>query len=214
MKRILFSVLFLSCGAVHAGEAAAPAAPAAETTAAQQPPPDKYAPEIRQAMRNLSALLERLAEIPPSRLEAFAPGLAAFDGKVKDALGKELVAELARKEKEEGDKERSASAKSTLRAFRAALQLYYGDKGGAYPKNPELLVPALLPAVPELHLPDHEKTAKIKIIDSKKYDKDFSRAVGDSGGWLYFSNPGSGNYGLLLLDCSHTEAGGQEFSRY
>ncbi|MDP2866407.1 MAG: hypothetical protein Q8O90_09205, partial [Elusimicrobiota bacterium] len=59
-----------------------------------------------------------------------------------------------------------------------------------------------------------DRTAEVTIINSKKYDKDFSRAVDDTGGWLYFSNPESDNYGLLLLDCSHTEAGGSEFFKY
>ena len=215
MKRLLFSVFLLPATAALAQDQAKPVAASTEAVTAQKPPaPDKYAPEILRTMKNLSALLERGAEIPPSRLDALAPELAAFNGKVKDALGKEILADIARKEKALEDKERSAAAKKTLQAFRSGLQVYYGVKGGEYPREPALLIPELIREVPELHLPEHDRTARVTVINSKKYDKDFSRAVEDTGGWLYFSDPGSDNYGLLLLDCSHTEAGGSEFYKY
>ena len=215
MKLLLFSVLLLPGTAALAQDQAKPVAASTAAAMAQKtPPPDKYAPEILRTMRNLSALLERGAEIPPSRMDVLAPELAAFNGKVKDALGKEILADIARKEKELDDRERSAAAKKTLQAFRAGLQVYYGVKGGEYPKDPALLIPAMIREVPELHLPEHKRTSEVTVINSKKYDKDFSRAVEDTGGWLYFSDPGSDNYGLLLLDCSHTEAGGSEFYKY
>lgn len=213
MKKIFFSVLLLPAASAFAQDAVKPstAAPAA----AQKPPRfDSYSPAIQRTMKNLSVLLERGAEVPPERLEALAPELAAFNEKVKEALGPDILAAVARRERELEDKERSAKALRTLQAFRAALQVYYGEKGGEYPKSPAQLVPAMLSGVPELLLPEHDRTSGITVIDSKKYDKDFSRAVTDSGGWLYFSNPGSDNYGLLVLDCSHAEAGGTEFFRY
>jgi len=215
MKLLLFSVLLLPGTAALAQDQAKAVVVSTAAAAAQKPSaPDKYAPEILRTMRNLSALLERGAEIPPSRMDVLAPELAAFNGKVKDALGKEILADIARKEKELDDRERSAAAKKTLQAFRAGLQVYYGVKGGEYPKDPALLIPAMIREVPELHLPEHKRTSEVTVINSKKYDKDFSRAVEDTGGWLYFSDPGSDNYGLLLLDCSHTEAGGSEFYKY
>jgi len=215
MKLLFFSVFFLPATAALAQDQAKPVAASTTTAMEQKPPaPDKFAPEILLTMKNLSALLERGAEIPPSRMDALVPELAVFNGKVKDALGKEILADIARKEKALEDKERSAAAKKTLQAFRAGLQVYYGAKGGEYPRDPALLIPELIREVPELHLPEHDRTARVTVINSKKYDKDFSRAVEDTGGWLYFSNPESDNYGLLLLDCSHTEAGGSEFYKY
>jgi len=215
MKRLLFSLLLLPGTAALAQDQAKPVAASTETAAAQKPAaPVKYAPEILLTMKNLSALLERGAEIPPSRMDALLPDLAAFNGKVKEALGKEILADIARKEKELDEKERSAAAKKALQTFRAGLRAYYSAKGGEYPRDPALLIPAQLPEVPELHLPGHERTAEVTIINSKKYDKDFSRAVDDTGGWLYFSDPESDNYGLLLLDCDHAETGGSEFFKY
>lgn len=214
MKLLLFSVLLLPGTPGLAQDQAKPVAASTEAVTAQKPAPVKYATEIQRTIKNLSALLERGAEIPPSRLDALAPDLAAFDGKVKEALGKEILADIARKEKELDDKERSAAAKKALQAFRAGLQAYYGAKGGEYPKEPALLIPAQLGEIPGLHLPEHKPTAGITVINSKKYDKDLGRAVDDTGGWLYFSSPDSDNYGLLLLDCSHTETGGSEFFKY
>lgn len=214
MKLLLLSVLLLPGTAALAQDQAKPVAASTETAAAQKPGPLKYAPEILRTIKNLSALLERGAEIPPSRLDALAPDLAAFDEKVKTALGGEILADIARREKELDDRERSAAARKALQAFRAGLQVYYGVKGGEYPKEPTLLVPSIIGEVPGLRLPGHKPTAEVRVINSKKYDKDPSRAVDDTGGWLYFSDPGSDNYGLLLLDCSHTETGGSEFYKY
>lgn len=214
MNNLFFSVFFLLAAPAGAQYEVKPGTAAPETAAAQKPPVSKYAPEILLAIKNLSALLERGAEIPAGRIEAFAPELSSFNGKVKDALGRELLADIARREKELDEKERSAAAKKIMQAFRAALQVYYGEKGAVYPKNPGLLVPEIIPEVPELRLPGHERTASVTVIDSKKYDKDLGRAVEDTGGWLYFSDPASDNYGLLVLDCSHLETGGSEFFRY
>lgn len=212
MLNIFFS-FFLLCGtAAYAQEAVKTAATESQAAPAQQQ--NKYAPEILQAIKNLTVLAERSSEIPQAKLDALAPEIAVFNHKVKAALGSEILADIARKEKDQDDRIRSAKAKRTLQSFRAALQVYYGDKGGAYPKSPELMVPKEIQAVPEIRLPEHEPSSKIRIIDSKKYDKDYSKAVSDSGGWLYFSSRDSDNYGLLLLDCSHKEAGGAEFFRY
>lgn len=200
--KTLITCLFLFCSAARAQQPAAPAAPAAAP---------KYNPEIMQTMKNLSILMEKGAEIPPERLAAFAPRLAAFNEVVKEALGEKILAEVARREKEIEDKARAEAAARTLQSFRAALQVAYTQAGGKYPKNPAELAPKVIPAVPELYLPGHERSDKVTVIDSKKYDKDMSKAVGDSGGWLFFSNPESANYGLLVIDCSHPDPDGVKF---
>lgn len=201
MKAALVSVL-LFCGAAGAQPPAAPA-PAASPN-----------PEIEQVMKNLTILLERGGEIPAERLEALAPQVSAFNAKVKEALGEKILAEVARRERELEEKARADSAARTLQAFRAALQVAYTEAGGKYPKSPAELAPRVIQAVPEIHLPGHERTARIKLVDSKKYDADLSKAVTDSGGWLFFSNPESGNYGLLILDCTHPGNDGQKFYEY
>jgi len=214
MTTLLISLFIFAAPPASAQEAVRP--PAAQDTASRMPPrqQNKYYPEILQTMKNLSVLLERWAEVPEEKMDALAPDLAAFDGKVRAALGQQLLSDVARKEKELEDRARAESAKKTLQALRSALQVYYGSNGGVYPKNPSLLIPSVMQEVPELYLPGHDRTIKITVIDSKKYDNSLSRAITDSGGWLYFSNPDSALYGLLVLDCSHTETGGSEFFQY
>ncbi len=209
MKLFIICALLFQAAALSAQDAPGPA-PAKPAAAPQA----KYSAEILRTMKHLSVLLERSAEVPQERIDALAPEIAAFDEKVKSALGKDLLSDISRREKEEEDKARATSAKKTLQQFRGALQVYYGEQGGVYPKKLTQLIPSVMQEVPELYLPGHGRTSKVTIIDSRKYDKDFSKAITDSGGWLYFSDPQSSNYGLLLLDCSHNDAGGPEFFRY
>ena len=211
MKTILTLLLFC-CGAAGAAEPAAPAASTAPAAAAAVPP--RYAPEVLQVMKHLSLLLERDAEIPPERLDALAPRLAEFDGKVREALGEKILADVARREKELEEKARGESALKTLQSLRATLQVAYAESGGKYPKSPADLAPKYFPALPELWLPGHDRTAKIKLVDSRKYDGNIAKAVGDSGGWLYFTNPDSANYGMLLIDCTHVGPEGAKFYEY
>jgi hypothetical protein len=206
------AITLLACGA-HAQEPAKPdgQAPQAQPAApAPAPLPQKYAVAVRAAIKPLALLLERGGEVPQQKLDALAPELDKLAAAVKDTLGPAILADAARKE----DLARAEAAKKALQDFRAALQVYYVQNGGKYPKTPADLVPAALPAVPELELPGHARTAAVTVIDSKKYDKDIAGAVTDSGGWLYFSNPASANYGLLVLDCRHAEPDGGEFYRY
>lgn len=206
MRNLLFAALLLQAAGVYAQDGVqASTAPAAG---------NKYAADIMRTMRDLSALLEHGPEIPAARLDALAPELKKFDEKVKDALGREITGDMARREKEQDERDRAAAAKRALQDLRAALQAWYGDHGGKYPADLAELVPARIPAMPELFLPGHKRTSEVRVIDSQKYDKDLAGAATDTGGWLYFSDPGSSSYGLLVINCSHAEAGGQEFFKY
>ncbi len=207
MKKLTLAVMLLCAAGAGAQE-----------TDASDPKPGadaaRHYPEIMQTMKNLALLMDRASEVPPEKLNALVPDIARLNAKVKETLGEKILAEVAAREKAIEDKARSEAALSALRSFRAALQVYYGVNGGKYPKNPSELATAGLTAVPELYLPNHERTTEITVIDSKKYDKDPSKAVKDTGGWLYFSAPGSDHYGLLLLDCSHVSPEGAAFSSY
>jgi hypothetical protein len=210
MTRIIFSALLAFAAAASAQETAKPPAPPNEQVTSGL----KNYPEIMQIMKNLSVLMERGAEIPPERMGLLAPELTKFNAKVKETLGEKILAELAAREKDIEEKARIDNALANLRAFRTTLQVYYGKNGGKYPKNPADMVSISINAVPTVYLPGHEQTNKITVIDSRKYDNDTSKAVKDTGGWLYFSDSGSVNYGLLLLDCSHDGPEGGKFFDY
>jgi hypothetical protein len=217
VNRSLLAVLLLAAVPAAAQQQLPPAAPAADVKPAQAAPaaqPLKYSPEIVKAAKNLALLLDRGAEVPPEKLDALAPELTRFNGKLEAALGADLIADAARREAEREDAARAAAAEQALQDFRTALQVYYGVNNAKYPANPSQLGQDGRPAIPELHLPRHEASVKVTIIDSKKYDSDVSKAVADSGGWLYFSNPESMNYGLLIIDCSHKAPNGTEFFKY
>lgn len=206
MKNLLFAALLPLAAGVYAQDGVKiSTAPGAG---------NKYAADVMRTMKDLSALLEHGAEIPAARLDALAPELKKFDDKVKDALGKEITGDMARREKEREYGERAAAAARALQDLRAALQVYYGDNGGKYPADLAALTPGKIPAIPELYLPGHKKTSDVRVIDSKKYDKDLAGAVNDDGGWLYFADPASANYGLLVINCRHTGPDGQEFFKY
>ena len=219
MKQLILAALVFSAAPATAQEEVKTPGPEANTAppaaaARPEPAPLKYSPELRQAARNLALLLERGAEVPPEKLDALAPELARFNGELEAALGRDLLAEAARREKELADTALAEEAKLTLQEFRSSLQVYYVVNNGKYPADPSRLTPGRMNAVPELRLPGHEATAKVTVIDSARYDKDFTKAVTDSGGWLYFSNQDSVNYGLLLIDCRHTAPDGTEFFKY
>jgi len=202
MKLLLFALLLATATAADAQEVQVATQPAAQQT--------RYAPEILETIKNLSLLLERGAEVKPARLDALAAEMKKFNNRVKDALGEEILAAAAAKEKEIESRARAAAAKKALPDLRVRLQAYYAEKGGVYPAD----LTALAGDIPGLYLPGHAQTVGVRIIDSKKYDRDFSKAVDDSGGWLYFSSPGSAYYGMLLLNCSHKDDGAAEFYTY
>lgn len=208
MKELIFTAALLLGSGAHAQEAPAQAAQAAQAQ------PARLDPALERTGRNLAILAEKYAEIPSERLQRLAPEMEKFNAALRAALGEKILAEVAAREKAAEEKTRVESAMKTLQAFRGALQVYYTQTGGKYPKSPAELAPDSISAVPELHLPGHDRTAAIKIVDSKKFDKDISKAVTGSGGWLYFSNSDSAYYGLLLLDSANPGPDGMKFFEY
>lgn len=213
--------LLLAAAPSAAQEAAVPAAaaqavavstPAVQlsTAPAAVPLPAWRVPPLRRLAVELNRLIERGGALPPERLGPIEAQAVLLRQQLREALGREVI-EAAEREEEPA---RAAAALEALAAFRKALRAWYAANGGKYPASTSELVPGLLPAPPELHLPGHEPSEAVTLIDSKKYDKDVSKAAADSGGWLYFADPGSDNYGLLLIDCTHTHPAGEEFYKY
>ncbi|MCX5784641.1 MAG: hypothetical protein NTX59_03035 [Elusimicrobia bacterium] len=167
----------------------------------------KYLDETRQAMEYLSAMLAKQDRLEPEKLAETAKDITRLNEKLKALLGPEILKELEADEKTLLEKQQGAFAKGSLALVRSSLQIYYGDHNGVFPDNLGGLIPGYLESIPDLQLPVHEKTGKITVIDSKKYDDNLSSAVTDSGGWLYFSSPDSMNFGMLLIDCSHKAPG-------
>ncbi len=216
MLKILTTTLLLCAGAARAQILPSPGElpPAVSTAPAAPQNPGPAMAVLNDTVKYLSILEELRAEVPPEKWNALQPELQDMTAKVKDALGEKIVAEIAARDKAEEDKRLSREAVRLLQSFRASLQIYYSETGGRYPETPADLVPGVIQAVPVLHLPNHAPTDRIVLVKSRKYDKDLEKAVRDTGGWLYFADPSSSNYGLLLLDCSHSAPDGTKFYEY
>ena len=191
----------VSTAATAGIEAAAKASDSAP--AALELPPEQAA-TIRSATQHLSALISKWALLDPKELEVVLTEAAALDVRITDLLGPVVMSDLEEKRKEQ-------LAQTELQGIRSLLIAYYGDNEGAYPKTPEELIPKYLAAIPELELPYHTRTEAIEL--NADAGADMAKAVTDSGGWLYFANPASANFGMLTLNCSHKDRKGDEFYR-
>jgi len=217
-KAFLLAALLLRTVPAAALEVVQISGPGAGEQAAPEPaaprPPFAGEADLRETLKYLSMALEYGDKLQADRLEDLGKDAARLTGTLKKAIGPELLKEAAAREKLAEDARRSAAAQKALADFRWALQVNYGENGGKYPENPASLAGGKLKLVPFLLLPDHEQTSDIKISDSKKSYADLGKAVNDDGGWLYFSNPESEHYGLLLINCRHKSPAGTEFYKY
>lgn len=98
----------------------------------------------------------------------------------------------------------------TISEVSFALSAYRKEEG-IYPKRLKDLAPKYIPEIPAIEIAGHAATTETTDIDSADYDADLSKAVKDTGKWIYFSNKKSKYYGRVLVDCSHKNAQGTEF---
>ncbi len=218
----LTPVLFYSAPALRAAElsTAAPAgietatetstaAPAAVEASTTTPSALALSPEqtgtILNTLKHLSALLSQQALLDHNELDAVLAETAALDVRIKNLLGPVIMNELEEREKER-------LAETELLKLRSLLIAYYGDNQGVYPATPEALIPKHLAAIPELELPHHARTGVIEL--NADAGAELEKAVTDSGGWLYFTNPASVHFGMLVLNCSHKDRKGYEFYKH
>ncbi|MFI5362392.1 MAG: hypothetical protein ACHQ49_10515 [Elusimicrobiota bacterium] len=102
------------------------------------------------------------------------------------------------------------ATRGNLGALRSALTIYYGDMDGQYP----LALVGLtiggkyLSAVPPVVAPNYHASntnEEVYIV---------SEAVDDSGGWKYDDLAGDGNYGMVFVNCTHTDTKGTVWTSY
>lgn len=179
----------------------APAALAARSVSGDPPAALAEAALCLEALRNnWSGSDEDLALAISSAAAFIAAGAPA-------ALPPSAGEDLTRKLTDMRDRAGAARAVRDLARLRRALQDFFAAAGGRWPASLEELVPGYLPAIPALDLPGHEPTAAARYVSGRLHDADLPSAVADTGGWLYFSDPASDNWGLALIDCSHPHGG-------
>ena len=104
--------------------------------------------------------------------------------------------------------------KGDLGAIRSALSIFYGDKEGLYPSDPNTeLIPKYMSQIPEIHLEHHQASKTIRII-TQFNGKDLKSAVEDTGRWTYVGDPASPNFGSIFIDCSHNDAKDRVWHQY
>lgn len=187
----------------------------AQTTAAVQPipaQPPRYSGEILSALKHLSALLAKGSLVDQKGLDKVAKEISELDARVTGLLGPAIIRQLEEEEKELLARAQVAAARAELRKMRALLLAYYSDGDGKYPGTPAELIPDYIPALPELQLPWHAKTGALALVGGT--GRGPAEAAADSGGWLYFTDPGSAYFGMLILDCSHKDENGVELYAY
>ncbi|MBI5597906.1 MAG: hypothetical protein HY928_17610 [Elusimicrobia bacterium] len=112
-------------------------------------------------------------------------------------------------------------ARSGLGPLRSALSVYYGDNKGRYPthlwrltKDGRYLqsLPAVWAVFIDHALPPGRPDVPHAVTRRVKHFSSFT--PGDSGNWGYVDNPKDGNYGMVFIDCTHTDSRSSVWTAY
>lgn len=122
---------------------------------------------------------------------------------ILSAIAVPKFAELIRKSNE-------GAGKGNLGAVRSALSIQYGDLEGAYPYHPIALTAGgkYLSELPRAKTPNyHADSNRVRLVASLA-------GLTDEGGWAYYSDPASMNWGTFIVNCTHTDTKGSAWSAY
>ncbi|MCX7905311.1 MAG: hypothetical protein N2446_01250 [Elusimicrobiales bacterium] len=110
----------------------------------------------------------------------------------------------------------------SLTSVRGAIQMYYAENEGRYPKNLNELIPKYLSKIKQIYIKNHKKTSKVTIYNSsitKKDEKtgeikiDYSK-LKDTGGYGYIYDEKSPWHGYVFIDCTHKNSKGVIWASY
>src|SRR4029077_12354001 len=107
-----------------------------------------------------------------------------------------------------------ANTKGNLGSIRSALSIYYGDMEGWYPSDTLAtltLTNKYINAIPVAKTPS---VAGNNIGHPDNPAVLNSTGLGDAGGWLYDNVTADGNWGRLLVNCSHTDTRNSFWTSY
>ena len=104
-------------------------------------------------------------------------------------------------------KSSEGASKGNLGAIRSALSIYYGDMEGQYPQLVESLTISgkYLSAVPVAKAPNYH--ADTSVIT-------YGAIVDANGGWNYNNVATDTNLGTVLVNCTHTDTKGTNWTSY
>lgn len=107
-------------------------------------------------------------------------------------------------------KSNEGATKGNLGAMRSALSIFYGETGRRYPSQPVSLTfgKRYLPYLPKAKLePLHPVSEQVRL-GAGAWDVD------DHGGWLYVADRRSETFGVVLVNCTHTDTKGKPWISY
>jgi prepilin-type N-terminal cleavage/methylation domain-containing protein len=99
------------------------------------------------------------------------------------------------------------ASKGNLGALRSALSIYYGDMEGQYPQ----LMTALtvngkyLSTLPVAKAPNYHPDSSVPS---------YNTGANDGGGWNYDNTAADANLGTVLVNCTHTDTKGTNWTQY
>lgn len=103
-------------------------------------------------------------------------------------------------------KSQEGSTKGNVGAIRAALAVYYGQNDGFYPvDNLTSLYPNYLQNIPFSYEPPYH--SKLTLLDS-------GTTSDDTGGWMYDNLEADSSWGVLWINCTHTDTKGGAWNTY
>lgn len=108
------------------------------------------------------------------------------------------------------EKSKEGCTKGQLSALRSALDIYYGDNM-LYPTDDlESLVAdgKYISVIPIVKLPGTTHPENRHVTDGNT----LSEALTDTGGWAYVNNSGDRDWGIVRVNCSHSDNKGQNWS--
>lgn len=111
--------------------------------------------------------------------------------------------------KESGVEKKEPDYNKALIKVRKALMDYF-IKTNRYPKNIEELVPYFTDFIPEIDV-HNEFNSRIKYIRTRDFDKNYLKAVDNSSEYLYFADPQSLYWGLLIINSNRMDKSGTAF---
>lgn len=160
---------------------------------------------IQAAMTSLMLTLQgvgmQMSRTKGPDLLILAKNLKSIDADLAEAIGPEVLEKMRSGRKEGG-------AKGSLGALRSALSIYYGDKEGKYPSDPQDLIPKYLTKFPTLDMPHHKPTSAVRAIKGVGTMEELKARLEDSGQWLMVVDPQSKINGTVLIDCTHKDSRG------
>ncbi len=103
--------------------------------------------------------------------------------------------------------------KGDLVAIRSAISVYYGDTEGSYPSALDELVPKYIKMLPEPNLIGHPSVRGVEYYGSEVCVRisDQRGAINeamikDTGKWGYVNDTKSPCWGMIFVDCTHTDS--------